>query len=97
MEDKDDTYLRKCLDAVHSWKVHRCEPNYDGFVVIGAGLPRTGTLSIQHALSKLLNGPCYHGYWVLNAIEYEWCHWEHVLNGKASAQNWMDFLEEAES
>ena len=30
------------------------------FVVIGAGLPRTGTLSMKVALTKLLNGPCYH-------------------------------------
>ena len=28
--------------------------------VIGAGLPRTGTLSTRAALEKLL-GPCYHG------------------------------------
>jgi len=28
--------------------------------VIGAGLPRTGTMSTQHALQLLLGGPCYH-------------------------------------
>ena len=43
------------------------EPNYDGFVVIGAGLPRTGTLSLHAALSILLDGPCYHGYSLVNA------------------------------
>ncbi len=31
-----------------------------GLVVIGAGLPRTGTNSLQVALQKLLGGPCYH-------------------------------------
>jgi len=30
-------------------------------VVIGAGLPRTGTLSTRAALELLLGGPCYHG------------------------------------
>ena len=29
--------------------------------VIGAGLPRTGTLSVRAALELLLDGPCYHG------------------------------------
>jgi len=29
--------------------------------VIGAGLPRTGTLSVKAALEFLLGGPCYHG------------------------------------
>ena len=33
----------------------------DGLVVIGAGLPRTGTLSTRAALELLLGGPCYHG------------------------------------
>lgn len=31
-------------------------PNYSGFVVIGAGLPRTGTLSTRSALGTLLDG-----------------------------------------
>jgi len=33
----------------------------DELVVIGAGLPRTGTLSLRAALELLLAGPCYHG------------------------------------
>ena len=33
----------------------------DGLLVIGAGLPRTGTLSTRAALQHLLGGPCYHG------------------------------------
>ena len=31
------------------------------FLVIGARLSRTGTLSTRSALEKLLNGGCYHG------------------------------------
>jgi hypothetical protein len=34
--------------------------NYSGFLVIGAGLPRTGTSSLSVALAQLLNGACYH-------------------------------------
>ncbi len=33
---------------------------YAGPVVIGAGLPRTGTNSMMVALEKLLDGKCYH-------------------------------------
>lgn len=32
------------------------------FMVIGAGLSRTGTLSTRVALEHLLEGPCYHGF-----------------------------------
>jgi hypothetical protein len=31
-----------------------------GLRIIGAGLGRTGTLSLKHALQDLLGGPCYH-------------------------------------
>ena len=41
---------------------YKGEPNYEGYVVIGAGLPRTGTASMRCALSMLLNGPVYHMY-----------------------------------
>ena len=37
------------------------EGEMEGLVVIGAGLPRTGTLSTRAALELLLGGPCYHG------------------------------------
>ena len=30
------------------------------YVLIGAGLPRTGTSSMQFALKELLGGECYH-------------------------------------
>jgi hypothetical protein len=30
------------------------------FKVVGAGLGRTGTHSLQLALQQLLGGPCYH-------------------------------------
>ncbi|TRY72425.1 hypothetical protein TCAL_14902 [Tigriopus californicus] len=37
-------------------------PNATEFMVIGAGLQRTGTFSTRIALSKLLDGKCYHGF-----------------------------------
>ena len=33
-----------------------------GYVVIGAGLPRTGTTTTRHALGVLLEGKCHHMY-----------------------------------
>ena len=35
--------------------------NTKKFYVIGAGLPRTGTMSLMYALEILLPGKCYHG------------------------------------
>ena len=32
----------------------------EGIKVIGAGLPRTGTLSLKAALTQLYSGKCYH-------------------------------------
>ena len=34
--------------------------------VVGAGLGRTGTTSLKHALEELLGGPCYHMFEVRN-------------------------------
>ena len=36
------------------------QENFDGILVIGAGLPRTGTLSTRLALAQLLKGKVYH-------------------------------------
>ena len=48
--------------------------------VIGAGLSRTGTTSFGHALSVLLDGPCYHGgTQMLNSPEAHIKHWIDVL------------------
>jgi len=38
------------------------ETEKSGILVIGAGLPRTGTMSLMHALDILLPGECYHGF-----------------------------------
>ena len=38
--------------------------------VIGAGVGRTGTVSLKHALEQLLGGPCYHMWEVLRHPEH---------------------------
>lgn len=48
--------------------------------VIGAGLPRTGTNSLQIALEQLGFGPCHHMYKLLEERS-EWPLWLRVYNG----------------
>jgi Sulfotransferase domain len=50
--------------------------------VIGAGLPRTGTLSQKVALEMLGFGPCYHMVNVLTNLPLSE-QWEEALNGEA--------------
>jgi hypothetical protein len=50
--------------------------------VIGAGLPRTGTLSQKVALEMLGLGPCYHMVNVLSDLERA-SDWRRALDGKA--------------
>ena len=68
-------------------------PNYDGYVVIGAGLPRTGTMSMQAALEKLFDGPCYHMLQIAEGTDDDLDFWEKVLNGKVTDNEWVQFLE----
>ena len=41
------------------------KPSKAGYVVIGAGLPRTGTMTTRHALGVLLEGKCHHMFDVM--------------------------------
>ena len=50
--------------------------------VIGAGLPRTGTLSLKRALERLGFGPCHHMTEVFAAAG-DWPLWERVADGDA--------------
>jgi hypothetical protein len=50
--------------------------------VIGAGLPRTGTLSQKVALEMLGLGPCYHMVNVLGDLDHV-AVWERALSGEA--------------
>ena len=67
-------------------------PNYEGYAVIGAGLPRTGTMTMQAALEKLLKGPCYHMITLYEGRNKEIDHWENMLNDNLTDEDWKDFL-----
>ena len=49
--------------------------------VIGAGMPRTGTLTQKMALEILGLGPCYHMVDVLADLDQA-AHWEQALDGR---------------
>jgi len=59
------------------------DPRLSGLVVIGAGLPRTGTLSTRAALELLLGGPCYHGSVALVEKEDDQAAWQEAFNSRS--------------
>lgn len=68
--------------------------SFEGFSVIGAGLPRTGTLSTRSALAQLLGGKVYHMNNVGQGTEYDWKFWDHLVDGgKHDRKAWKEFLE----
>jgi hypothetical protein len=66
--------------------------------VVGSGLGRTGTLSLKHALEKLLGAPCYHMVEVIQHPEHiplwhaaargEPVDWEALLEGYVAIVDW---------
>jgi hypothetical protein len=61
-----------------------------GLQVVGAGLGRTGTMSLKQALEQLLDGPCYHMTEVFgnrDAIDT----WHRAAEG--DSPDWNTFLE----
>eukprot|EP00090_Calanus_glacialis_P003701 TRINITY_DN12728_c0_g1_i1.p1 TRINITY_DN12728_c0_g1~~TRINITY_DN12728_c0_g1_i1.p1 ORF type:complete len:290 (+),score=63.80 TRINITY_DN12728_c0_g1_i1:118-987(+) len=62
------------------------------FVLLGAGLPRTGTLSTKAALGILLGGPCYHMASVLESGR-DHQHWRRAILGQATEEDWRKVLE----
>ena len=62
-------------------------------MVIGAGLPRTGTTSLRAALERLLGSPSYHMYNVIMGNAVEWDHWLKAKEGKLTKEEWISFLE----
>lgn len=63
-------------------------------VVIGAGLPRTGTLTMKTALQELLGGKCYHMIeFIESGKKFESEFWRNALEGKLEDAQWVDFLE----
>jgi len=66
--------------------------------IVGAGLGRTGTLSLKMALEKLLGAPCHHmmevfmhpdqaNHW-LAAAQGKTTDWHELLKGYAAAVDW---------
>jgi hypothetical protein len=68
--------------------------------VVGAGLGRTGTLSLKTALEHLLGGPCYHMLEVFGhpehvamwhaAIRGEDVDWDNLFDGYEAAVDWPE-------
>ena len=50
--------------------------------VIGAGLGRTGTMSLKIALERLLDGPCYHMTELFNHLEQHTSLWHASARGE---------------
>ncbi len=72
----------------------------ENFVVIGAGLPRTGTTSTKTALEILYPGKCYHMISVFEGDKKTrdfWCTAmeDQLKTGKKilSDEDWINFLE----
>ncbi len=58
--------------------------------IIGAGLGRTGTHSLQLALQEILGGPCYHMVEVIADPEVRVRQWMDALDGNADWDAIMD-------
>jgi hypothetical protein len=58
--------------------------------LIGAGLGRTGTHSLQIALQQLLGGPCYHMVEVIADPDVKAAQWMDAMDGNADWDTIMD-------
>lgn len=61
------------------------------YVLIGAGLPRTGTFSTLLALERLLPGKCYHMARAINNME-DRLHWAKAEAGGLDDDQWTSFI-----
>src|SRR5262245_19913342 len=60
--------------------------------VVGAGLGRTGTMSLKVALEQLLGGPCYHMIEVFGRLDDHVGVWKRALEG--DEPDWRTFLDD---
>ena len=74
-----------------------CKRSKKGLLVIGAGLPKTGTASLKQALEELLGNKCYHMYEFLSSegqthVQF----WNKTLydEAKLTDDDWRNFFEE---
>ena len=68
-------------------------PSEEGYILIGAGLPRTGTTSLRIALSHLLKGPVHHMYYVIENGPEQVPFWVDVLDGKMDSEGFRQAFE----
>jgi len=65
------------------------------FVLIGAGLPRTGTMSTHAALEILLPGRCHHMVRVFkDPTSRNSVHWLEAVEGKVTDSDWKEFVKD---
>jgi len=64
----------------------------DGIKVIGAGLPRTGTLSLKTALTQLYSGKCYHMMDVFAGDQEDVEVWIKAARGQMKPQDWKEYF-----
>lgn len=77
------------------------KPIKGGLVVLGAGLPRTGTSSLREALKILLKGPCHHMISVFDEDQSEvketpeknFQFWNRAMTRKLDPSEWREFFE----
>ena len=60
--------------------------------IVGAGLPRTGTNSLQVALKILLGGPVYHMWEVVFSGTRDVEFWNEASQGEKTDDEWKDFF-----
>lgn len=60
--------------------------------VIAAGFGRTGTLSTKAALEKLLGGPCYHMFTILES-ERQLGYWSDWARDPSRSPDWVNILD----
>ena len=64
-----------------------------GVKVIGAGLPRTGTLSLKTALAQLYSGKCYHMMDVLEGDQEDVDVWVKAAKGEMKPEDWREHFD----
>ncbi|XP_023340279.1 uncharacterized protein LOC111710426 [Eurytemora carolleeae] len=66
----------------------------EGFVLIGAGLPRTGTMSTRAALQNLLKGKIHHMATVMSERLDKHDFWKKAVAKQVSTNDWQETLSE---
>jgi len=71
---------------------NRTGKNATVLVLIGAGLPRTGTLSTRHALQQVLGGKCYHMQAVAQERPDHHLAWRKSVHHSLSTEEWRELF-----